>query len=223
LFTVFASLLARLVAQWGPIPIAVQKVGSQIEAISWMTASGFSTALSSFVGQNYGAGKWDRIAKGYFITIMLSGIIGILASLLLIFFAEPLFRIFIPNDPEAIRIGVTYLQILGYSQLFMCLEITSQGAFNGIGKTLPPSIVSIIFTGLRVPMAMFLSSAALLGLSGVWWSISISSIIKGLIMASWFIYFIVRHPDVCVPKKAAQLIFRFDRKAWNDKRCLNGK
>ena len=48
------------------LPIAVQKVGSQIEAISWMTAGGFQTAMSAFVGQNYGAGKWPRVYKGYF-------------------------------------------------------------------------------------------------------------------------------------------------------------
>ena len=50
----------------GPIPIAVQKVGSQTESISWMTAGGFQSAMSAFIGQNYGAKKWDRVFKGYF-------------------------------------------------------------------------------------------------------------------------------------------------------------
>jgi putative MATE family efflux protein len=222
LFTVFASLIAKVVAQWGPIPIAVQKVGSQIEALSWMTASGFSTALSSFVGQNYGAKKWERISQGYFTTIALSGTIGIFASILLIFFSEPLFLIFIPNDPEALRVGVDYLRILGFSQLFMCLEITSQGAFNGLGKTLPPSLVSILFTGLRVPGAIILSTT-ILELNGVWWSISASSIFKGVVLASWFVILLVRHPDVCGPKRVTQLIFKFDRRAWRDKRCLGGR
>ncbi len=223
LFTIFATLIARIIAQWGPIPIAVQKVGSQIEAISWMTASGFSTALSSFVGQNYGANKWDRISKGYYTTIALSGSIGILASLLLIFCAEPIFAVFIPNDPQALKIGIDYLRILGFSQLFMTLEITSQGAFNGLGKTLPPSLISIFFTGARVPLALLLSSASLLGLNGVWWSISVSSIFKGIILAGLFILFLRRHPDPCNPKKMTQLIFKFDRRAWQDKRGLSGK
>lgn len=223
LFTLFATLIARLIAQWGPIPIAVQKVGSQIEAISWMTASGFSTALSSFVGQNYGADKWDRISKGYFTTIALSGSIGILASLLLIFFAEPIFVIFIPNDPQALKLGTDYLRILGFSQLFMTLEITSQGAFNGLGKTLPPSLISIIFTGARLPLAIVLSASTILGLNGVWWSISISSVFKGTILAALFILLLYRHPDPCKPKKITQLIFKFDRRAWQDKRGLSGK
>ena len=45
LFTVFAMVIARIIAQWGPIPIAVQKVGSQIEAVSWMTAGGLRFAF----------------------------------------------------------------------------------------------------------------------------------------------------------------------------------
>jgi len=223
LFTLFASLIARIISQWGPIPIAVQKVGSQIEAISWMTAGGFSTALSSFVGQNYGANQWNRISKGYFTTISLSGTIGILASILLIFFAEPIFVVFIPNDPEALILGADYLRILGFSQLFMTLEITSQGAFNGLGKTLPPSLISIIFTGARIPLALLLSSATILGLNGVWWSITISSIFKGIILSGLFVIFLYRHPDVTGSIHIAQLIFKFDRRAWQDKRGLTGK
>ncbi|WP_069650700.1 MATE family efflux transporter [Caloranaerobacter ferrireducens] len=193
LFTIFAMMIARIIANWGEIPIAVQKVGSQIEAISWMTASGFSTAISAFVGQNYGANKWERIYKGYFTAIGIVSIVGVIATCLLIFGARPIFSIFIPEE-EAIRQGVIYLRILGLSQLFMCIEITTAGAFNGLGKTLPPSIVSIVLTGLRVPASMVLSSSNLLGLNGVWWSISMSSVFKGIILMTWFIILLVKSP-----------------------------
>lgn len=69
----------------------------------------------------------------------------------------------------------------------MCIEIATQGAFNGLGKTLPPSIVSIIFTSARIPMAVILSQ--FLGVNGVWWAISISSIIKGIVLVTWFILY----------------------------------
>lgn len=185
LFTIFAMFIARIISQWGATAIAVQKVGSQIEAISWMTAGGFSTALGAFVGQNYGAKKWDRIYKGYFIALGIVSIIGIGATCLLIFSAGPIFSFFIPEE-EAIGYGISYLRILGISQLFMCLEIATSGAFNGIGKTVPPSIVGIIFNALRIPSAMILSGY-FLGLNGVWWSISMSSVFKGVILTSWFI------------------------------------
>lgn len=185
LFTIFGMVLARIVAQWGTVPIAVQKVGSQIESISWMTAGGFETAMSTFMGQNYGAKKWDRVYRGYFIGIAIVSVIGIFATILLIFGARPVFSIFIQEE-EAIRYGIAYLQILGVSQLLMCIEITTAGAFNGLGKTMPPSIVGIIFNALRIPGAIILSSTSL-GLNGVWWAISISSICKGIVLSVWYI------------------------------------
>lgn len=186
LFCIFAMIIARIVSGWGEVPVAVQKVGSQIESISWMTAGGFQTAISTFVGQNYGAGKWDRIAKGYKMGILSVSILGVFATILLIFGAAPIFAFFIPEE-GTLPYGIAYLRILGVSQLFMCIEIATAGAFNGIGKTLPPSLVSTVFTGLRIPMALILSSPNILGLNGVWWSISITSVIKGVVLISWFI------------------------------------
>jgi len=195
LFTFFAMIIARIISQWGPIPIAVQKVGAQIEAISWMTASGFSTALGAFTGQNYGAKLWDRIQQGYFISISVISIVGLLASLTLIFFADSIFSIFI-SEGKALALGIEYLKILGYSQLFMCLEITTAGAFYGIGKSYPPAFISIFFNGLRIPGALLLAFHTSLGLSGVWWAISMSSVFKGIILVIWFLMFLHRHPDI---------------------------
>ena len=192
LFTGFTMGVARIIAQWGPIPIAVQKVGSQIESISWITAGGFQTAMAAFVGQNYGAKKWPRVIKGYFTGMTIMSLVGILATALLIFAARPLFSIFIPEE-ETIRQGIVYLKILGFSQLFMCLEATTAGAFNGLGNTIPPSIVGILFNGLRIPGALLLSSTSL-GLNGVWWAISISSIFKGTVLTIWYLVMLKRNP-----------------------------
>lgn len=187
MFTIFSMLLGVIVASWGPVAIAAQKVGSQIEAISWMTADGIAVALSSFVGQNYGATKYDRINKGFKITLGIATILGIITTSILIFDGKQIFTIFI-NEADAIKEGASYLKILGYSQLFMCVEIITAGAFKGIGRTYIPSIILTVLTGARVPMAYFLSKPEILGLSGVWWSISISSIIKGILMISVYLY-----------------------------------
>lgn len=187
MFTIFSMLLGVIVASWGPVAIAAQKVGSQIEAISWMTADGIAVALSSFVGQNYGATKYNRINKGFKITLGIATVLGIITTSILIFAGKQIFTIFI-NEADAIKEGASYLKILGYSQLFMCVEIITAGAFKGIGRTYIPSIILTVLTGARVPMAYFLSRPELLGLSGVWWSISISSILKGILMISVYVY-----------------------------------
>ncbi|WP_326907253.1 MATE family efflux transporter [Sedimentibacter sp. MB31-C6] len=192
LHAVISMIITKIIAGFGPVAVAVQSIGSQIESISWMTSEGFSSAISAFVGQNYGAKKFNRIKDGYFQGMQIVGGIGMFATLLLIFAAELLISLFVPNDPIAIKEGINYLRILGLSQFFMSIEIGTAGAFNGIGKTLPPTINGIILNLLRIPMAIILSST-LLGLSGVWWSISISSILKGIILFSWFNFVLKFH------------------------------
>lgn len=187
MFTIFSMLLGVIVASWGPVAVAVQKVGSQIEAISWMTAEGLAVALGSFVGQNYGAKKYSRINKGCKIAIIASSVLGIITTLVLIFAGESIFSVFI-DESEAIEKGAMYLKILGYSQLFMCLEIITTGAFKGLGRTYIPSIIVTVLTGARVPLAYFISRPEILGLNGVWWSIALSSVLKGILMISLFIY-----------------------------------
>lgn len=183
LFTGISMMIARLIAGWGDAAVAVQKVGSQIESISWMTAEGFGSAVNAFVAQNYGAGKLNRVKKGYFSSLGVMLVWGIFTSAVLIVFPEPLFRIFI-KEAEVLPMGVDYLRILGFSQLFMCTEAASAGSFQGLGKTVQPALSGILLTGLRIPLAMFLSATAL-ELNGIWWSITISSVLKGLILPVW--------------------------------------
>jgi len=186
LFAVFAMILARMITKWGDTPIAVQSVGAQIEALSWMTSSGFATALGSFTGQNFGAGNWQRIKKGYFITVGIGVFIGALVTISFFAFGEIIFSLFL-REPGPLQMGITYLKILAISQIFMIIEIITRGAFNGIGRTIPPSIVGIVFTGSRLPAAFILSSEKLLGMLGIWWAISLSSVIKGIVLAGWYL------------------------------------
>ena len=67
----------------------------------------------------------------------------------------------------------------------MCMEITTAGAFSGLGQTLPPSVVSVSLTTARIPLALILISTPL-GLDGIWWSITISSIFKGIVLTAAF-------------------------------------
>jgi len=180
-------ILTRFIAQFGHVAVAVINIGSQIESITWMSADGFSSAIAAFIGQNYGAKNAHRIKEGYKKGMKILGFIGIFGSLLLILGAEPLFKIFTPDDPVAIREGMNYLRILGFSQFFMTTEIGTAGAFNGIGKTLPPTIIGVIFNLMRIPLALLLSRTSL-GLLGIWWSISISSIIKGTVSPLLYAY-----------------------------------
>lgn len=153
-----------------------------------MTAAGFSTALAAFTGQNYGAGNYQRIRQGYWLTLRIAGGIGLFAGILFFIFNREIFSLFV-TETAAIDAGGEYLRILALSQLFMVTESVTAGAFNGTGHTAPPALSGILLTGIRIPMAYFLTTFPTLGLTGIWWSISISSILKGTLLPLWFFYF----------------------------------
>ena len=188
MFTGISMIIARMIAGYGDAAVAVQKVGSQIESISWMTAEGFAAAVNSFIAQNYGAGNRTRIRKGYTCAMGVVFVWGIVCTLLLMLCPGPIFRIFI-TEAAVLPLGIDYLVILGVSQLFMSAEITTAGAFSGYGKTIPPSVISIVFTVLRIPLALVLCRTPL-ALNGIWWSITISSILKGVLLLAWFLHFL---------------------------------
>lgn len=188
LFPLISMVISRIIAAWGDGAIAAQKVGSQIESISWMTADGFAAATSSFVAQNFGAGNLKRAKQGIRISYSLITVWGLFCTALLIFAAEPIFKLFI-FEPEVLPMGVDYLMILGLSELFMCWEILAEGIYSGFGRTVLSSTISTVFTALRIPLALALSATAL-ALNGVWWSISISSILKGLFISFALLMFV---------------------------------
>jgi len=182
-----SMILTRLITGWGDLAVAAQRVGSQIESVSWMVGDGFSAAVNAFLGQNYGAKRYDRVRRGYFCAIAMTAAWGLCTTFLLIGMARPLFSIFLQEE-EVMAIGVNYLRIVGLSQMFMMVEQTSIGAFSGLGRTLYPSIISVTFTSARIPVAVLLSSV--MGLSGIWWALSISSMVKGCILFVSFVVFL---------------------------------
>lgn len=185
LFAVINLFMARTASiAGGHIGMMTLTAGGQIEAIAWNTSQGFSSALSSFVAQNFAAGKYDRITGAYRTTLVMTSVFGVLCTILFVVFGEEVFSLIVPTR-EAYVAGGAFLRIDGYSMWFMMLEITMQGLFYGTGRTLPPAIVSITFNILRIPLAIVLAGTTL-GIEGVWWAISITTILKGIVAFIWF-------------------------------------
>lgn len=187
LFAFVNMFLCRTASeQGGHIGLMTFTTGGQIEAITWNTSQGFSTGLSAFVAQNYAAGKLDRVVKSWHTTLWMTGIFGTFCTLLFVFYGNEVFSIFVPEQ-AAYEAGGVFLRIDGYSQLFMMLEITMQGMFYGIGRTVPPAITSIVCNYLRIPLALFFIQLGM-GVEGIWWAVSATTIAKGLILLGWFIH-----------------------------------
>ena len=192
-YCAISMVLTRMVSAYGAEAVATQRVGGQIESISWNTADGFAAALNAFIAQNYGAGKMGRVRKGYRASLWTVGIWGLLISFVFICFPKAIADIFF-HEPKAVATAVGYLVIIGFSEAFMCVELTTVGALSGLGRTRLCSIISIAFTSARIPLAIILGG--LIGLSGIWWALSITSIIKGIIFTCTFLW-ITRKRQVC--------------------------
>ena len=184
-YCAISMVLTRMVSAYGAEAVATQRVGGQIESISWNTADGFAAALNAFIAQNYGAGKMDRVRKGYRASLWTVGIWGLLISCVFVCFPKAIADIFF-HEPKAVATAVGYLVIIGFSEAFMCVELTTVGALSGLGRTRLCSIISIAFTSARIPLAIILGG--LIGLSGIWWALSITSIIKGIIFTCTFLW-----------------------------------
>jgi putative MATE family efflux protein len=191
LFATFSMVLSTIAASvGGHLGVAVQGAGSQMESLSWITANGVSTALGAYIGQNYGARQLGRVMKSFAAGIGIVSIYGVLVGAGFMLFGREIFGLFIPGDSAVIEEGGRYLYIFGISQMFLCAEIASCGAFNGLGRSYYPATITIVFNALRIPMAIVL--ARYMGLSGVWWAMCISTIVKGIILSTTFPVFIRR-------------------------------
>jgi Na+-driven multidrug efflux pump len=193
-FTVLTMVTSRFVAAFGADAIAVSRVGSQIESLSWLIGGGFGSALTAFMGQNYGAGKWFRIRRCFKIASVTMLVWGVIITLLLTLAAPLLFSVFI-KESHIIEMGATYLRILSFCQIAMCLESVSSGSFKGIGKTLEPSVVSITSNALRVPLSYFLSKTSL-GLNGIWIGVCLGAVLRGAWSYIWYLIVSRRLPTV---------------------------
>lgn len=191
LFTVLIMLISRIVAGFGAGGIAVYRVGTQIESLCWLIGIGFSTAITAFVGQNFGAGKWSRVRGCFRIAFLTVCSWGVVVTVVLAALGGVLFHFFLP-DPQLVEIGRSFLRILAICQVPGCFEAVAGGAFRGLGKTLPPSITSIANNALRVPLAYVLAGS--MGLNGIWLAISLGATLRGVWVLVWFLKEMKRRP-----------------------------
>lgn len=172
------GILMKYMAIYGSGPIAAYSIGSMAESITWRTADGLQVGITAFIGQNFGAKRFDRLKEVIKQSMTVIVAVGLIGAFIIGVFRYPLFKIFLPDDPKTIEMGAEYLLILSVSQLGMAFEIGAAGVFYGIGKTHIQSIISTVFNIARIPLSVLLMPY--FGYKGVWLAITISSIFKGL-------------------------------------------
>ncbi|MBN2412796.1 MATE family efflux transporter [candidate division KSB1 bacterium] len=185
MFSVSYMLLTRVITRYGSEPLAALGLGHRIEGLAYFAAVGFSVAAATLVGQNLGAGKPERAEKAAWLSVLYISVLLLAVSMTFFFFGKWIVRFFI-NDPDVITEGARYLKIIAMFEIFLGLEIVFEGAFGGAGNSLPPMLISVPMTWLRIPLAIVLAHTLGMGSVGIWWAIASTTGMKGLTMALWF-------------------------------------
>jgi len=183
-FTFMTMITSRMISPFGQTALAVGRIGSQIESLSWLLAGGYGSALTAYMGQNYGSSQWSRIRRGFNISMAVMGIWGAIITVFMYTLGGQTYWLFLP-DPDVRALGVMYLRILAVCQLSQCFEAVAGAAFKGCGRTLPPSIVSIVSNVLRVLLAMVF--VRIWGVTGVWGAISLTAALRGITTLTWYL------------------------------------
>ncbi len=184
LFSLGMMALFSIVNKFGVKVIAAYSAALRLDSLAIMPSINLSSALSTFVGQNLGAGKIERVNKGLLTTISMSFSISLFITIIFYFFGENLMMLF-TDDPEVVRYGKEYLVIVSSFYVLFSALFSLNAVMRGAGDVIIPMIITLISLWIvRIPFAYFLSDT--LGEKAVWWSGPAGWMI-GIIM-SYFYY-----------------------------------
>ena len=174
-------MVQGLVNSFGTTVMAAFAAAVKIDSFAYMPVQDFGNAFSTFIAQNFGARRQDRIRRGircaWLTTTLFAGIV----SILVFFFATELMRIFIPaSEQEIISIGVAYLQIEGIFYIGIGYLFLFYGYFRAISRPSVSLILTIISLGTRVILAYSLAAIPSLSYNGIWWSVPIGWILADI-------------------------------------------
>jgi len=177
--------LTWVIAKFGSTAIAAIGLGHKIEALPWFISYGFSIAAATLVGQYLGAGRTKDAERAVWRALLVAALMVGGFVVVTIIWAEQIVRFFI-DDADVVATSAIYLRIVAACWMVALFDVVLEGAFSGAGNTLPPLLIGVPLTISRIPLAYLLAVVVGWGVTGVWWAIGMTSIIKGLLMLAWF-------------------------------------
>ena len=180
-----------LVNSFGPSVMAAFAAAVKIDSFAYMPVQDFGNAFSTFIAQNYGAKKEDRIRAGIKSAVGAAAVFCLLISTLVFLFARPLLLIFIrPEESEILSIGVEYLRIEGAFYCGIGALFLLYGLYRAIQKPGMSLVLTVISLGTRVVLAYTLSAVPAVGVAGIWWSVPIGWFLADLAGLLYYRYYI---------------------------------
>lgn len=175
-------LVQGLVNSFGYFASAAFAVVVKIDAFAYMPAQDFGNAFSTFIAQNYGANRFDRIRRGAKVAGGISVLFCAAASACVCLLAKPLMLLFVnAREVEIIRIGMQYLYIEGACYMGIGVLFLLYGFYRGIAKPTMSIVLTVVSLGVRVALAYFLAAIPGVGLSGIWWAVPIGWVLADIV------------------------------------------
>ena len=182
-------MIQGLVNSFGTVIMAAFAAAVKIDSFAYMPVQDFGNAFSTFVAQNFGAGKSDRIRRGMRSACCTSAVFSLVISLLVVLFAKPLMSIFIdPSETAIIAAGVTYLRIEGACYLGIAILFLLYGYYRAVNKPLMSVILTVASLGTRVALAYALAPLPAVGVIGIWAAIPIGWALADAIGIGYYAY-----------------------------------
>ncbi|MDR1352957.1 MAG: MATE family efflux transporter [Treponema sp.] len=153
----------------GTLAVAAFTAGGKIEQLGTMPMSSFGAAMTTYVAQNYGARKVDRIQKGIFQCLVFSGIFSVIIGMIFFFAGNYLTAVFVGReDPEVISLAHTYLKIEGSCLVVLSCLFVCRQSLLGLSDSFTPTVAGIMELVMRMFGAVMLSKR--IGFAGVCWA-----------------------------------------------------
>lgn len=165
-------LIQRLVDSFGPITMAAFAAAVKIDTFAYLPVQDFGNAFSTFVAQNFGAGRTERLRRGFRQALLLSAGFSVVLSALVCIFAHPLMHIFVQaGETEVLAAGVRYLRVEGAFYAGIGCLFLLYGFYRAVKRPGMSVVLTVISLGTRVALAYAL--AGTLGEFGIWAAIPI--------------------------------------------------
>lgn len=186
----FGILMVQgLVNSFGPVVMAAFAAAVKIDSFAYMPVQDFGNAFSTFIAQNFGAGKKDRIRNGIRSAVLTSVVFCIVISAVVCVFAKPLMQIFVrPEETEIIAVGVGYLRIEGACYMGIGLLFLLYGYYRAVKKPGMSVVLTILSFGTRVLLAYTLSAIPSVGVTGIWASVPIGWALADIVGVAYYIF-----------------------------------
>ena len=169
-------MIQGLINSFGTSVMAAFAAAVKIDTFAYMPAQDFGNGFSTYIAQNYGAGKGERIKQGIKKAVISSGIFCVCISVIVCVFARPLMMIFIdPSESEIIDIGVVYLRIEGAFYIGIGMLFLLYGFYRGVSRPAMSLVLTVISLGSRVAIAY--AFAGILGVNIIWAAVPIGWIL----------------------------------------------